>query len=112
MCQELASHHSRRYRPNASIPPLLDIPELFNPDANSSMWMDSSLNEDDEIHEPPAYLSDSKVQEGILGWLGLQRCLEEESRVLSEMEGLLCWMSSQINAIKQALNICSGQSSL
>lgn len=108
MCQDLASHPSKRYYPNASIPPLLDIPGLFDPDANTPMWMDASLNEDDETHVPPAYLADPKVQEGILGWLGLQRCQEEESRVLSEMDGLLSWMSSQIDAINQALNICQG----
>lgn len=108
MCEDLASHPSRRYYPNISMPPLLDIAELFNPDANTAMWMDESLNEDDEMTVPPAYLSDPKVQEGILGWLGLQRCEEEESRLIGEMEGLLHWISSQIIAIKQALTVCQG----
>jgi len=108
MRQDLASHPSKRYYPNASIPPPLDIPGLFNPDANSPMWMDTSLNDHDETHVPPAYLANPKVQEGILGWLGLQRCQEEESRILGEMDGLLGWMSSQIDTINQALNICKG----
>jgi hypothetical protein len=72
------------------------------------MWMDNSLNDDNGANVPPAYLANPKVQEGILGWLGLQRCQEEESRILSEMEGLLSWMSCQINAINQALSICKG----
>ena len=72
------------------------------------MWMDSSLNDNDETHVPPSYLANPKVQEGILGWLGLQRCQEEESRILGEMDGLLRWMSSQIDAIKQALSISKG----
>jgi len=108
MCNDLASHPSKQYYPNTSIPPLLDIPGLFNPDANSPMWMDTSLNDNDEAHVPPAYLADPKVQEGILGWLGLQRCQEEESRVLGEMDGLLSWMSSQIDAINQAMSVCQG----
>jgi hypothetical protein len=110
MCQELVSHPSKRHYPNASIPPLIDIPGLFDPDANSPMWMDSSLNDEDEAHAPPNYLANPKVQEGILGWLGLQRCQEEESRILGEMDGLLSWMSNQIEAIKQVLNICRGRS--
>lgn len=76
------------------------------------MWMDSSLDEDDKTHVPPAYLADPKAQEGIQGWLGLQRCQEEESRILSEMDGLLCWMSSQIDTINQALNMCKGPAPL
>ena len=62
------------------------------------MWMDATLNDNDETH----------VQEGILGWLGLQRCQEEESCILGEMDGLLGWMSSQIDAINQALSVCHG----
>jgi hypothetical protein len=108
MCQDLASHPSKQYYPNASIPPLLDVPQLFNLDANSPMWMDSSFNDEDESHVPPAYLADPKVHEGILGWLGLQRCQEEESRLLGEVDGLLSWTSSQINAINKALSICQG----
>jgi hypothetical protein len=111
MCQDLASHPSKRYYPNASIPPPLDVPGLFNLDANSPMWMDAdtSLNYDeDQAHVPPAYLANPKVQEGILGWLGLQRCEEEESRILGELDGLLSWMSSQIDAIDKALNTCQG----
>lgn len=108
MCHELASHPSKQYYPSATIPALLDVPALFNPDANSSMWMDGSLNDRDEGFEPPPYLADPKVQEGILGWLGLQRCKEEQSRLLGEIEGLLCWISGQINMIKEALNACQG----
>lgn len=112
MCQELASHPSKRYYPNASIPPLLDLPGLFNPDANSPMWMDASLNDNDETHVPPAYLADPKVQEGILGWLQLERCKEEEFRVLREMNGLIQWVAQRINAIKHALCFCQGLPSL
>jgi hypothetical protein len=107
MCQDLLSHPSKRYHPSATIPPLLDIPELFNPDANHSMWMDDSLD-DDEEHQPPGYLADPKMQDGILGWLALQRCEEEQPRLLGEMEGLISWMSSRIDAVNQALNICQG----
>jgi hypothetical protein len=108
MCQDLLSHPSKRYHPSATIPPLLDIPELFNPDANHSMWMDTSLNDNDEECQPPGYLADPKMQDGILGWLALQRCEEEQPRLLGEMEGLICWMSSQIDMINQALSICQG----
>lgn len=72
------------------------------------MWMDASLNDDDEECQPPQYLADPKVQDGILGWLALQRCEEEQSRLLGELEGLICWVSSQINTIDQALNVCKG----
>jgi hypothetical protein len=111
MCQDLASHPSKRYHPNASIPPPLDIPGLFNLEANSPMWMDAKASltyDEDEAHVPPAYLANPKVQEGILGWLGLQRCQEEESHLLAEIEGLLSWMSSQIKAINNALSNCKG----
>ena len=108
MCQDVLSHPSKRYYPSATIPPLLDIPELFNPDANNSMWMDDSLNDDEEERQPPAYLADPKMQDGILGWLALQRCEEEQPQLLGEMEGLIHWMSSQIDTINQALNICQG----
>jgi hypothetical protein len=75
------------------------------------MWMDAEASltyDQDEAHVPPAYLANPKVQEGILGWLGLQRCQEEESRLLAEIEGLLSWMSSQIKAINNTLSNCEG----
>ena len=108
MCQDLLSHPSRRYHPSVSIPPLLDIPKLFNYDANNSMWMDDSLDNNNEECPPPGYLADPKMQDGIMGWLALQRCEEEQPRLLGEMEGLISWISSQINAINQALTICQG----
>lgn len=86
----------------------MDIAELFNPDTNAAMWVDDCLDEDDETHIPPAYLADPKVQEGIIGWLGLQRCEEDELRLIGEMEGLLSWISSKIDAINKALSICEG----
>lgn len=109
MCQDLSSHPSKRFHPNVSIPPLLDVASLFNPDANSSMWMDVVLDDDNNSKSIPAYLADPKVQEGILGFLGLQRCKEEEARLVNEMDSMLCWMSSRINSIKKAQNICQGK---
>lgn len=102
------SHPSKRFHPHASIPPPLDIAELFNLDANSTMWMDAPLHDGEEGHTPPAYLADPKMQEGILGWLRLQRCKEEELRLFREIGGLISWISSQISAIKQAMDACQG----
>ena len=76
MCQDLLSHPSKRYYPSAIIPPLLDIPELFNPDANSSMWMAASLNNKDEECQPPAYLADPKVQSPYSWTDTHQKCFE------------------------------------
>src|SRR5271170_2322581 len=70
MCQELVSHPSKRHYPNTSIPPLIDILGLFNPDANSLMWMDSSLNDEDEAHAPPNTWPIQRCKRGYLAGSG------------------------------------------
>jgi hypothetical protein len=67
MCQDLASHPSKRHYPSATIPPLLDIPGLFNPDANTSMWMDASLNDNDDAFRASWVLGQSKGAGGDTG---------------------------------------------
>ncbi|KAF8304858.1 hypothetical protein DL93DRAFT_2066735 [Clavulina sp. PMI_390] len=109
MCQELSSHAKKRYYPNASIPLPLDVAELFNPEANAAMWMDSVSDDSNPADAPPAYLTDPAVQSGIMGWLGLQRCKEEESRLLGEMRRLVGWISEEIDAVDKALSLCEGK---
>lgn len=69
--------------------------------------MDVAFDEED-APSIPEYLANPKVSEGILGLLGLQRCDEEQARLINEMESLVAWIASQISSIQFAQSICQG----
>lgn len=107
MQRELTTHPSRQNHLSIPLPVPLDIAQLFNPDANPEMWNDL-VDDDDQSAPLPAYLVFPEVQQGILGWLSLQRCEEEQSRLLAETELLLQWIHNQIQQIKAAQALCTG----
>lgn len=109
MCEELQTN--RKLHPHATIPAPLDINQLFNPEVNAAMWNDAVFHnhDGDAPHELPDYLVYSHVQEGILGWLSLQRLSEEQSRLLVEVDVLIAWVANRINSILKALQRCTGK---
>lgn len=107
---ELATHRSRPRHSSIPLPPALDIAQLFNPDANPEMWNNVMANTE-EGQDMPAYLVHPEVQQGILGWLTLQRCTEEEARLMAEISLLLQWISARIRQIHAALKLSTGKRS-
>ncbi|KAG2087443.1 uncharacterized protein F5147DRAFT_748525 [Suillus discolor] len=80
--------------PPYAVPPHI-IPRdgIFQLDVDDDIWQDVGLD-DDTLH-PPAWLSDDKVRNGIRLQLEVDRCNEEEARLMRERAVLQEWMLAE-----------------
>ena len=84
----------------------LDIPRegLFKLDVDNDIWQDVGLN--DEHNGPaPLWLRDDAVRQGIKSMLQLDRCKEEEARLLRERKALQEWMQEEWQVVQTAKEI-------
>ena len=75
---------------------------LFKLDVDDDIWQDLGLDEEDEHAEPPAWLADEPVRKGIRAMLELDRCMEEERRLMEERCFLQEWMMEEWARIRNA----------
>jgi len=71
------------------------------------MWMGQGLEGDDEA-DPPAYLCNPKVREGINAMLMLDRAKEEEVRLQAEGSAMVTWLDMELKKTQMALGACTG----
>ncbi len=88
-------------------PTPLNMDRLFDPEANQHMWMSQGLYQSGG--QPPPYMFDSRVREGISAKLVLDRAEEEEHRLQKEAVSMAQWISSQLENTDHALKACTGQ---
>jgi len=71
----------------------LDIPHegIFKLDVDDEIWQDVGLDEESD-GAPPLWLSDEGIRLGITKLLDLDRCEEEEMRLIRERRALQQWM--------------------
>lgn len=84
----------------------MEIPRegLFKLDVDDDIWQDVGLN--DEHHgPPPLWLRDDAVRQGIKSMLQLDRCKEEEARLLRERLALQEWMQEEWQVVQTAKEI-------
>lgn len=108
LCSTLQKHSGRSRHPRVGIPAPLDIDELFNPEANGEMWLESGLT-DDGPFQPPRYLYDESVKTGIVALLMKDRAKEENRRLTSELRLMIDWVHSAIEAVEKAIVLCKGE---
>jgi hypothetical protein len=103
LCTRLLSLIRQRQAPPSAIPPHI-IPRdgIFLLDVDDNIWQDVGL--DDEILDPPAWLSDEAVRHGICLQLEVDRCMEEEARLMQERAVIQEWMLAEWESIQVALN--------
>jgi hypothetical protein len=85
----------------AVIPRKIDRETLFSLDIDDSIWDSRGLGDDGE--NPPLWMADDNVIAGIRAWLMLERCNEEEERLISECMSLRSWGSKQWHSVTNAL---------
>ncbi|KAH6866010.1 hypothetical protein BKA70DRAFT_1380820 [Coprinopsis sp. MPI-PUGE-AT-0042] len=100
ICDEMATLNNKRKTP-AIIPCKIDRDTLFSLDVDNSIWDSRGLGSDDQ--NPPLWMADESVMAGIRAWLQLERCQEEEGRLLAERIGMAAWCQKQWYAISSAL---------
>ena len=73
-------------------------------DVDDEIWQDIGLEEvDSKEITPPCWMSDEAVRNGIKAVLELDRCKEEEERLIHECQALQVWFSEEWTVILEAL---------
>jgi hypothetical protein len=100
LCRQLSTLIRRRKAPTGAVPPREIIREgLFMLDVDDEIWQDAGL--DDDFEQPPMWLSNEGVRQGIRYLLERDRCQEEEVRLSRERRALQEWLQEewQVNQI-------------
>jgi hypothetical protein len=102
LCSRIRSLIRERKAPPSAIPPHC-VPRdgIFQLDVDDDIWQDIGL--DDTTVNPPAWLSDEGVRNGIRLQLEVDRCLEEEARLMRERSVMQEWMLAEWEGIQDAL---------
>jgi hypothetical protein len=78
LCTQLQSLIRQWRAPPSAVPPhIIPCDGIFLLDVNDNIWQDVGLN--DERLDPPAWLSDEAVRNGICLQLEVDQCMEEEA---------------------------------
>jgi hypothetical protein len=83
----------------AKVPDQIVRDGLFQLDVDNSIWQDIPLNDGEDM---PRWLGDEQVREGIKWMLQLDRCREEEHRLLRERVAMQDWMTEEWSLIERA----------
>jgi len=97
LCDELTDLIRKKHAPRGAIVPVyIDINGLFKLDVDDDIWHDIGLSDDiDALQNIPPWLGDENVREGIKALLELDRCEEEERRLVSECISMQQWMKEE-----------------
>jgi hypothetical protein len=91
----------RKAPPRVILPQPIDTHRLFGLDVDDDIWQDAGLD-DDAVDGPPLWLSDEDTREGIKNLLLLDRCREEEERLMKERSAMQEWMSEEWSTLERA----------
>ncbi|KAG0701127.1 hypothetical protein DFH29DRAFT_982844 [Suillus ampliporus] len=99
---KLVSTYNGLSPPYAIMPHIIPRDGIFLLDVDDDIWQDVGL--DDDTMAPPAWLSDDAIQNGIRLQLEVDRCMEEEARLMRERAVIQEWMLAEWGAIRGASN--------
>ncbi|KAG6849074.1 hypothetical protein H0H93_011490 [Arthromyces matolae] len=88
--------------PGALPPQKIEMEGLFTLDVDDAIWQNIGLDEESG-REPPAWLAEERVRDGIKALLEHDRCVEEEARLRHECRSLRFWMDEEWKIITAAL---------
>jgi hypothetical protein len=86
----------------------IEMTGLFALDIDDAIWQDVGLA-DEDLMDPPLWMCDDDVRSGIKALLELDRCLEEEARLVHERQALQVWFSEEWKIVTegcQATGVC------
>jgi hypothetical protein len=102
LCSQLQSLIRQQRAPPFAIPPHpIARDGIFKLDIDDEIWQDIGL--DDPTIDVPPWLSDDDVRNGIRLQLEVDRCFEEEARLMRERSIIQEWMLAEWEGIQDAL---------
>lgn len=106
MCAKMKKLIDQHRAPPGAIAPIpLPRDGLLDLAVDDPIWLDVGLDDLDADGNPtpvPRWLADEKVRIGIRGLLQLDRCLEEEERLIEERATFQEWAAAEWDAISAA----------
>lgn len=103
LCDDMDRLIHERKAPRGSIsPPRIDRKGLFALDVDDDIWQDIGLDDDIAGVQPPLWLCDNQVREGIKALLEHDRCLEEEERLRAECRSMREWFAEEWSVVVAA----------
>ncbi|KAG2109831.1 uncharacterized protein F5147DRAFT_745332 [Suillus discolor] len=99
---KLVSTYNGLSPPSAVPPHIIPRDGIFLLDVDDDIWQDVGL--DDDTLNPPAWLSDNTVRNGIRLQLEVDRCNEEEARLMRERAVIQEWTLAEWDSIQAALD--------
>ncbi|KAK7008483.1 hypothetical protein R3P38DRAFT_3324595 [Favolaschia claudopus] len=104
LCKDMNKLVKERKAPKNSIPPApIDPKAIWGLDVDDEIWQDVGLDDADEEAEPPLWLKDDTVRSGIKAMLVLDRCEEEQARVVHECRALRYWLAEEWDVVASAI---------
>ncbi|KAK7435966.1 hypothetical protein VKT23_019373 [Stygiomarasmius scandens] len=88
---------------NAVPPEYIDPKNLFNLDVDDVIWQDIGLIDDENSSVPPPWLADENVRKGIHAMLEIDRCDEEDERLVVEMKSLQEWLVEEWEVLMETM---------
>jgi len=90
----------------ARIPTPLDTRTLFRLDVDDEIWVDLSLESEDEV--APRWMSDEGVRASIPALLECDRVAEERDRLNAEEKALMTWLKEEVTRIRESRSRTAG----
>ena len=76
---------------SAWLPPEIKKDGLYQLDVDQDIWQEYDMS---DFEEPPKWLMDPEVKEGILLAQTIVSCCSEKRRLVAEQRNLCCWIYS------------------
>jgi len=111
LCDELEHMIKAHKAPRGAVAPLsIDSDGLYQLDVDDDIWQDVGLSDDfDEMMVVPDWLGNERIRDGIKSLLELQRCEEEERRLLHERLAIQEWMQEEWYVVEAAVDEASNE---
>lgn len=101
LCEKIANLIEHGRAPAGVIAPAsIPLKGLFDMNVDSEIWFEHGLGDDDDV---PRWMKEEDIRKGIIALIDLDRCAEEESRILSERQAMQEWFAEEWDLHCQAI---------
>jgi hypothetical protein len=101
LCDRMRELIAQRRAPQGvTVPEKVEMVGLFALDVDDAIWQDVGLADEDPIN-PPLWMCNEDIRKGIKALLELDRCVEEEARLIHERRALQVWFSEEWKIVTQ-----------